>query len=85
VARIILETDVTLEFSSFFTTARQTMTVTMKLPITGTDLWNQEPIESPGAAFDGADQDRSLSVDRSRRRDGLRGQVAELLAVVENT
>ncbi len=53
------------------------MTATIKLRITGTDLWSQEAIESPGAAFDGADQDRSLSVDRSRWRDGLRGQVAD--------
>jgi hypothetical protein len=40
------------------------MTVAIELRIAETDLWNQEAIESPGAAFDGAGQDRSFRVDR---------------------
>jgi hypothetical protein len=41
---------------------RETMTVAIKLRIAGTDLWNQEAIESPGAAFDRGGQDRSVSI-----------------------
>jgi len=67
-ARIILETDVTVEFSFF--AQPETVTVAIELRIAETDLWNQEAIESPGAAFDGAGQDRSFSVDRWWWKDG---------------
>jgi hypothetical protein len=53
-----------------FFAQRETMTVAIELRIAETDLWNQEAIESPGAAFDGAGQDRSFSVDRWWWKDG---------------
>jgi hypothetical protein len=46
------------------------MTVAIELRIAETDLWSQEAIESPGAAFDGAGHDRSFSIDRWWWRDG---------------
>ena len=49
---------------------RETMTVAIELRIAETDLWSQEAIESPGAAFDGAGQDRSFSIDRWWWREG---------------
>lgn len=48
----------------------ETMTVAIELRIAETDLWNQEAIESPGAAFGGAGQDRWFSVDRWEWKDG---------------